>query len=78
MRSDAFRHGGDEASSNGYFRLFKVDKLEGVDAGSTRFPGDIVNFVDQFAYETLGLGWRSAFVTHGQKFTPRPTTRSFN
>ena len=78
MRSDAFRHGGDEASSNGYFRLFKVDKLEGVDTGSTRFPGNIVTPCTQFAYKTLGLGWRSAFVTHGQKFTPRPTTRSFN
>jgi len=32
----------------------------------------------KFSYETLGLRWRSAFVTHGQKFTPRPTTRSFN
>jgi len=87
MRSNAFRHGGDlctpdkkgeaccggdEASSNGYFRLFKVDKLEGVDTGSTRFPGNIVTSVYQFAYKTLGLWTRSAFVTHDQKFTSRP------
>ena len=78
MRSDAFRDGGDEASSNGYFRLFKVDKLEGVDTGSAIFPSNIVTPCTQFAYKTLGLWWRSAFVTHGRKFMPRPTTRSFN
>jgi hypothetical protein len=54
---------GDEASSNGYFRLFKVDKLEGVDPGSAIFPGNIVTSVYQFAYKTLGLCWRSALVT---------------
>ena len=93
MRSDVFRHSGDlcapgkkgeaccgrnAASSNGYFRLFKVDKLEGVDTGSAIFPGNIVTPCTKFAYETLGLWTRSAFVTHDQKFTPRPTTRSFN
>jgi hypothetical protein len=64
--------------SNGYFWLFKVDKLEGVDTGSTRFPGNIVAPCAEFAYKTLGLCWRSAFVMHGQKFTPLPATRSCN
>ena len=70
--------GVDEASSNGYFRLFKVDKLEGVDPGSAILSDNIVTRCTNFAYKTLGLWPRSAFVTHGQKFTPRPTTRSFN